>query len=162
MTEQRTPRLLLAAALIAAPLLFAGCVSSQIPSEGSQGTSQTQSTSDPDDDATTEPDDDATTEPDDDATNDAGTDSDDNTSSAARPSVEEIADGFEVIMESVGAGGAYTRDQAICISEVLWSSEISDEDLANIADGIDIQTSVEARDLVSEVTMEAVETCLPG
>lgn len=162
MTEQRTPRLLLAAAVIAAPLLFAGCVSSQIPSEGSQGTSQTQSTADPDDDETTAPDDDETTAPDDDETSGAGSGSDDSTSSVARPSVEEIADGFEIIMESVGAGGAYTRDQAICISEVLWASDISDQDLANIADGIDIQTSIEAKNLVSEVTMEAVETCLPG
>ena len=80
--------------------------------------------------------------------------------SAERPSTSELNDGISKILESTGQEDVLTEDQITCVSEALLDSEISDEDLANIAKGEDVQTSQEAKDLVTTTMTEAVSTCV--
>lgn len=54
---------------------------------------------------------------------------------ADRPSAQQVADGMDTIFEESGASDLFTDDQLLCIAEKLVDSDISDQDLANIADG---------------------------
>lgn len=81
------------------------------------------------------------------------------TDAADRPSAQEVADGFLVIMDAAGAGGQYTDDEALCIGQHLVDSEVSTESLINVADGRDIQSDETERQLVVQTTMEAVTAC---
>ena len=84
---------------------------------------------------------------------------------AERPSTDELSEGVTVILEdggiTVGDGedDQLTTDQVDCISDELIASDIADEDLANLAEGKDEQTSQEAYDLVSTTMAAAVQTC---
>ncbi|HWS52260.1 MAG TPA: hypothetical protein VN241_14715 [Microbacterium sp.] len=78
-----------------------------------------------------------------------------------RPTQDELADGMAKIWEQNEAtAGQFTDEQNDCLAEALLESEVSDQDLTNLANGEDKQTSVEARDLVSETIGEAVATCM--
>ena len=79
---------------------------------------------------------------------------------AERPSTSELSEGIVKILESTGQEDVLTDDQVTCVSEALLDSEISDEDLANIAKGEDVQTSQDAKDLVTTTMTEAVSTCV--
>ncbi|MGF6822212.1 putative small lipoprotein YifL [Microbacterium sp. ZKA21] len=76
-----------------------------------------------------------------------------------RPSAEEVAEGWTKIIDDAGQSDLYTDDIILCLSEALVDSEISDEDLANIADGKDIQTSTDAQELLTQVVTEAAPKC---
>lgn len=76
-----------------------------------------------------------------------------------RPSVDEVSSGFQQILESVGQGDAFSDTQLDCMAGVLVDSEVSDQDLKNIADGKDEQTSQEAKELVEATTQAAVTEC---
>ncbi|WP_243229609.1 hypothetical protein [Microbacterium sp. CIAB417] len=84
---------------------------------------------------------------------------------AERPSTEELSEGITTILEdqglTVGDGedAQLTPDQVDCISGELLDSEISDQDLANLAEGKDEQTSQDAFNLVQTTMTEAVQTC---
>lgn len=86
-------------------------------------------------------------------------------SAAERPSTSELSEGMTTILEeqglTVGDGedAQLTTDQVDCIADELIASDISDEDLANIAKGEDVQTSQEAKTLVQTTMTEAVQTC---
>lgn len=79
---------------------------------------------------------------------------------AQRPSVEEITAGWQQILEDNGQGGNVPEPVLECMSEALIDSDLSDEDLRNIADGKDVQTSEEARELLSQVAQDASGECL--
>ncbi|UYO97607.1 hypothetical protein OED01_02415 [Microbacterium sp. M28] len=81
-------------------------------------------------------------------------------SAAERPSTGELSDGITKILEDSGQADILTEGQVDCVSEALLESEISDQDLANIAEGEDVQTSQEAKDLVESTMAEAVSTCI--
>lgn len=78
---------------------------------------------------------------------------------AERPSVEAVSEGMTTILEDGGQGDVLTGEQIDCVAEALHSSEISDQDLANIADGKDLQTSEEAQELVTSTMSDAVVDC---
>jgi hypothetical protein len=84
---------------------------------------------------------------------------------AERPSTGELSEGITTILEEggyvIGDGedAQITTAQVDCISDALIASEISDQDLSNLAEGKDEQTSQEAYDLVSTTMQEAVTTC---
>ncbi len=78
-----------------------------------------------------------------------------------RPTQEELADGMAKIWEQNEAtAGQFTDEQNDCLAEALIESDVSDQDLTNLANGEDRQTSVEARDLVSKTIGDAVKTCV--
>lgn len=90
----------------------------------------------------------------------ATTDPDTTTADAAgRPSAQEVADGFLVIMDAAGAKDQYTADEALCIGQHLVDSDVSTESLVNVANGRDIQSDATERQLVAQRTMEAVTAC---
>lgn len=76
-----------------------------------------------------------------------------------RPSTEELSTGITKILEDNGQGGVLTEEQVDCISGEFLDSEVSDQDLKNMAGGEDLQTSQEAKDLVTATMQEAVTTC---
>lgn len=78
---------------------------------------------------------------------------------SARPSVDEISTGMSKILEDSGQGDLLTDEQVDCVAGELADSEISDQDLQNVADGKDIQTSEDAKQLVTTTMQEAVGTC---
>lgn len=86
-------------------------------------------------------------------------------SAAERPSTDELTEGVTVILEDGGIAVGDAEDdqlttaQVDCISDELIASDISDQDLANLAEGKDEQTSEEAFDLVQTTMTEAVQTC---
>jgi hypothetical protein len=86
-------------------------------------------------------------------------------SAAERPSTSELSEGVTMILEdggiTVGDGedDQLTADQVDCISDELIASDIPDQDLANLAEGKDEQSSQETYDLVSTTMTEAVQTC---
>jgi hypothetical protein len=79
---------------------------------------------------------------------------------AQRPSVPELSEGITPILDDYGIGGQIDESGVDCISEQLIASEISDQDLANLADGKDEQTSQEAYDLVQSEMTAAVQECV--
>ncbi len=76
-----------------------------------------------------------------------------------RPSAEEVADGWQKIIDDAGQSDLYTDSLVLCLSEALVDSELSDEDLANIAQGKDVQTSTDAQELLTSVVAGAVTDC---
>lgn len=80
-----------------------------------------------------------------------------------RPSQDDLADGMAKIWESdPSTADLFTAEQNDCLAEELLKSEISDQDLANLANGEDKQTSAEARDLVSSEIQDAAKVCVTG
>ncbi|WP_309102750.1 hypothetical protein [Microbacterium sp.] len=78
-----------------------------------------------------------------------------------RPTQDELAEGMAKIWQSdPSTADRFTDEQNDCMAEALLDSEVSDQDLTNLADGKDEQTSIEARDLVSKTIGEAVTTCV--
>ncbi|MEJ1090284.1 hypothetical protein [Microbacterium istanbulense] len=77
-----------------------------------------------------------------------------------RPSSDKVADGIQQIFEDGGLGDSFTEAQITCIADMLVDSDVSDQDLANIADGKDVQTSAEAAKLVEEEMTVAAQECL--
>lgn len=80
--------------------------------------------------------------------------------SADRPSVDELSDGMAAIFEEQGYGDSFTDEVLDCLAEALLASEVSDQDLANLADGRDEQTSEEAYTLVQTTIQEASTECV--
>lgn len=78
---------------------------------------------------------------------------------AERPSAQAVADGFLVIMDAAGASGRYTPEQALCIGQHLVDSDVSTDTLVNVVHGKDIQSDATERELVAQVTAEAVTAC---
>lgn len=76
-----------------------------------------------------------------------------------RPSAEEVAVGWQEIIEEAGQADLYTDELVMCIAEALVESEVSDQDLANLAEGRDVQTSQEAANLLTEVATQASADC---
>lgn len=79
-----------------------------------------------------------------------------------RPSADELSTGITTILEDGGQGGILTEEQIDCIADEFVDSEVSDEDLKNMAGGEDLQTSEEAKTLVTSTMQEAIETCAPA
>lgn len=79
---------------------------------------------------------------------------------ATRPTVDELSSGIGQIFEDNGQGGVLTDDQLDCIAEAFLDSDVSDEDLSNLADGKDLQTSEDAKSLVTETMVEASSSCV--
>lgn len=79
-----------------------------------------------------------------------------------RPSTDELSAGITTILEDAGQGGILTEEQVDCISDEFLDSEVSDEDLKNMAGGEDLQTSEEAKTLVTTTMQDAIETCAPS
>lgn len=79
---------------------------------------------------------------------------------AQRPSVDELSEGITTILDDGGIGEQFDQASVDCISEELIASDISDQDLSNLADGKDEQTSQEAYDLVQTEMTTAVQKCL--
>lgn len=79
---------------------------------------------------------------------------------AERPSTSELSAGINQIFEDGGIGGQFTDEQITCISELLLDSELSDQDLANIAEGNDVQTDQAAYDLMQDEMTTAAQECL--
>lgn len=78
---------------------------------------------------------------------------------AERPSAPEVAKGWQKIFEDAGTGDAYPEELVSCLAEALVDSKVSDEDLANIAAGKDVQTSTDAQALIQQVVTEAAPDC---
>lgn len=78
---------------------------------------------------------------------------------AERPSTEQVSEGIAKIFEDSGQGGILTDDQLDCVAEYFLASEVSDADLANIAEGKDLQTSEEAKTLVTSTMQESIVEC---
>lgn len=81
-------------------------------------------------------------------------------SATERPSAQEVADGFLVIMDAAGVADKYTPEQALCVGQHLVDSDVSTESLINVAHGKDIQSDATERTLIAQVTAQAVSTCL--
>lgn len=79
-----------------------------------------------------------------------------------RPSTEELSTGITTILEDAGQGGVLTEEQVDCIAGEFLESDVSDQDLKNMADGEDLQTSQEAKDLVTATMQDAIGTCAPA
>ena len=79
-----------------------------------------------------------------------------------RPTADEVAAGYQKIVEEAGQTDIYTDDLIQCLAEAMVDSEISDQDLANIAEGKDVQTSVESQELLTKVVTEAAPKCAEG
>lgn len=79
-----------------------------------------------------------------------------------RPSAEELSSGITTILEDSGQGDLLTEDQVDCIAAEFLDSKVSDQDLKNMAGGEDLQTSQEAKDLVTSTMQEAVSVCAPA
>lgn len=79
---------------------------------------------------------------------------------AERPTSAELSDGIKQIFEEGGIGDSFTDEQITCISDLLVESDLSDQDLANIADGKDVQTDQEAYTLMQEEMTTAATECL--
>lgn len=81
-------------------------------------------------------------------------------SGPARPSADQVAVGYNKIVKEAGQSELYNKDLVQCLSEAMVKSKLSDEDLANIADGKDLQTSKAAQTLLVDVVKKAVsEEC---
>ena len=78
----------------------------------------------------------------------------------SRPSVDELSTGIGQIFEDGGQGGVFTDEQLDCVAQEFLDSEVSDEDLNNLAKGQDLQTSEDAKALVTETLLEASTTCV--
>ena len=78
---------------------------------------------------------------------------------AQRPSTDELSDGLSTIFEEAGQGELFTDDQLDCVADEFLASDVSDQDLANLADGKDVQTCQDAKTLVTETMQNAVTTC---
>lgn len=76
-----------------------------------------------------------------------------------RPSTGELSEGISTILEDAGQGGLLTDDQLECVAEAFLDSDVSDQDLANLAAGKDEQTTEEAKTLVTETMSEAGAAC---
>jgi hypothetical protein len=76
-----------------------------------------------------------------------------------RPSADELSTGITKILEDSGQGDLLTEEQVDCIAGEFIDSEVSDQDLENMAGGEDLQTSQEAKDLVTATMQDAVATC---
>ena len=76
-----------------------------------------------------------------------------------RPTPEVVAAGYQKIIDANDQGVLYTDAMVLCLSEAMVDSEISDQDLANIAAGKDEQTSTEAQNLITQVITEAAPEC---
>jgi hypothetical protein len=76
-----------------------------------------------------------------------------------RPSADELSDGIASILEEAGQGDALTDEQLNCVADAFLESEVSDQDLANLAEGKDLQTSQDAKELVSQTMAESFTTC---
>lgn len=81
---------------------------------------------------------------------------------STRPSTAELSAGITTILDDAGQGGILTEEQVDCISNEFLDSEVSDEDLKNMAGGEDLQTSEEAKTLVTTTMQDAIETCAPA
>jgi len=79
---------------------------------------------------------------------------------AERPSADKLSEGIVTILEDSGQGDIMTADQIDCVAEYFLDSEVTDQDLANIADGKDLQTSEESKDLVTSTMQDAVVECI--
>lgn len=78
---------------------------------------------------------------------------------ADRPSSDQLSDGIATILEDSGQSGILTDDQIDCVADAFLDSDVSDQDLSNLAAGKDEQTSEEAKSLVTSTMSEAVMTC---
>ena len=78
---------------------------------------------------------------------------------SARPSADELSDGIATIFEDNGQGGILTDEQIDCVADAFLASDVSDQDLANLAAGKDEQTSQDAKALVTDTMAEAITTC---
>lgn len=78
---------------------------------------------------------------------------------AERPSAPEVAAGWKKIADEAGQGDLYTDDLLNCLAEALVESDLSDQDLANIAEGKDVQTSTDAQAQLTKVVAEAAPKC---
>lgn len=78
---------------------------------------------------------------------------------AQRPSTDELSDGIATILEDSGQGDLLTGEQITCVAEYFLTSDVSDRDLAYIAEGKDTQTSEEAKTLVTSTMQDAGMEC---
>lgn len=78
---------------------------------------------------------------------------------AERPSSAELTAGLTQIFEESGAGGQFTQEQYTCIADSLLDSDLSDQDLANLANGKDVQADQEGYELVATEVSEAAVDC---
>lgn len=79
---------------------------------------------------------------------------------AQRPSADHLSQGIATILEDSGQGGLMTDEQLDCVADYFLDSEVSDQDLANIAEGKDLQTSEESKDLVTATMQDAAVECV--
>ena len=79
--------------------------------------------------------------------------------SSERPSADKVSEGIAKIFEDSGQGGILTDDQLDCVAEYFVASEVSDNDLANIAEGKDLQSSEEAKTLVTSTMQDSIVEC---
>lgn len=79
---------------------------------------------------------------------------------AERPTVEELADGFQQIIDDADLGDAFTPEAVTCVAEKLEASELDDETLAALAEGRDEQRDEETKAQVQEITEAATVECV--
>lgn len=81
-------------------------------------------------------------------------------SAPERPSAKEVATGYHKIVKDAGQEGQYPDGMIECLADAMVKSDISDQDLANIAQGKDEQTSTESQTLLTKVVTEAAPGCM--
>lgn len=80
-------------------------------------------------------------------------------SGAQRPTAKELATGMQQIFKDAGQGDI--PDAVItCISEKLVASDLSDQDLANVAKGKDVQTDEAAKAKMTKVVQQSAQECV--
>ena len=75
-----------------------------------------------------------------------------------RPSAEELATGLETIVDETGTGG-YPDDLLLCLGDVFYASDMSDEALQTVAEGsTDFTDPTDGLDFASTFA-DAAGTC---
>ena len=78
-----------------------------------------------------------------------------------RPTAEKVSTGLKKVLEEQGAGDAVTDEIALCLSEALVDSKVSNETLKAIADGdSEARTNNEDYNLVLTTMQEAGTDCI--
>ncbi|MBO0979743.1 hypothetical protein [Microbacterium sp. SD291] len=78
---------------------------------------------------------------------------------AARPTADQVADGLTQFFDEQGMGDQIDADAAACLADHLVDSDLSDETLRYLADGEDKQSSVEDRDLTTQILQDNLAEC---
>lgn len=79
---------------------------------------------------------------------------------AARPTADQVSEGLTTYLEDQGIGDAVPDTAADCFAGYLVDSDLSNETLNHIANGEDLASSTEDRDLTTKILTDNAEECL--